>query len=217
MIQLEPSDVFAVAMLLVGASAGFALQLSRARAAEAIANELCHGLNQFLVPPSSAEESKMDRACPFPACGQPIDGDAFLCRHCFPRLTKEDKNEAWKLYHLHQARKITKAKLRELQAELLAKYARPATATTPGAALAGVDRKQLERVCLLFEVYLAKDDEYRKCKPQFEDEKKRLGREHKKLREQAEAMIREILHPDNGQRALFDNTAPPKGAPNLPD
>jgi hypothetical protein len=160
------------------------------------------------------ETCEMDRKCPF--CGVPVDREKFACRAHWACLTEADKKVIWDAYGDWQNHKITGAKLREIQAAVVARYPQ-VTGRSPLPALAGVDRRQLEAVCLLFERFLAKDDEYRKCKEQFVDAKKKLGMEHRQLRKAVDTLLHEILHPDQVQPALFDNSPEKPPPPKLPD
>jgi hypothetical protein len=160
------------------------------------------------------ETCDMDRKCPF--CGVPVDCEKFCCRAHWACLTESDKKVIWDAYADWQNHKIAGAKLREIQAAVVARYPQ-VTGRSPAAALAGVDRRQLEAVCLLFARFLAKDDEYRKCKEQFVDAKKKLGMEHRQLRKAVDQLLHEILHPGQTQPALFDNSPDRPPPPKLPD
>lgn len=179
---------------------------SRARTAERRTAELNSLLESGMKP---------DRSCPF--CGVPIDPDKFACRTHWACLTEADRRTIWDAYTGWQNHKISGRRLREIQKEVIAKYAHLVTGRSPLPALAGVDRRQLEQVCLLFETFLAKDDEYRKCKEQFTDAKKKLGMEHRRLRQAVDAAIAAVLHPPQNQPALFDNSPDKPPLPKLPD
>jgi hypothetical protein len=49
------------------------------------------------------------------------------------------------------------------------------------------------------------------------DAKKKLGMEHRQLRKAVDTLLHEILHPDQVQPALFDNSPEKPPPPKLPD
>lgn len=158
--------------------------------------------------PSGMENTVAERNCPFPNCGKPIERSTFCCREHWSQTTEADRNYIWRVWNDYKSRKITAKRLREIHAEVVAKY------TT---ALVGTDdRKRLEKLALLVEVFLAKDAQFRKCPEQMADEYKKLGREHRQIRTQLENMAAEILHPTHHQPVLFENPPEPPTT-RLPD
>lgn len=148
------------------------------------------------------------RRCPFYGCNKMIDSDFYACRHCWPKLSDDDRFLLMQAWSDYKAGKMHVTELVEYQALIQLKNTPEAV---PGARLSSpvADIDFVKQV----KEYIGLRKQYSKIKDGFVEQKKALGMKLTVLESKIDKKAHSILHPEQNQLSLFDGEDKPRGLP----